>query len=59
VTVQIDRHLATIGGDAHGNPPGSVGQYYYVSEPLPVRTLKLACIFHARQMVSEMAIPAS
>jgi len=44
VSVQIDRHLATIGGDAHGNPPGSVGQYYYVAEPVPVHTLKLGTL---------------
>ena len=44
VTVQVDRHLATIGGDAHGNPPGSVGQYCYIAEPPPVRTLKLGTL---------------
>ncbi|HUW33135.1 MAG TPA: hypothetical protein VM223_16120, partial [Planctomycetota bacterium] len=41
VAVVIERHLATIGGDAHGDPPGNVGQYHYVAEPLPVRTLAL------------------
>jgi len=41
VTVEIARHLATIGGDAHGTPAGNVGQYYYVAEPKQVRTIRL------------------
>ncbi len=41
VAVRIERHLATIGGDAHGFPPSDMGQYYYVAEPLPVREFRL------------------
>ncbi len=40
VTVRIDRHKATVGGDAHGSPPGNVGQYYYVADPWFVRWLR-------------------